>query len=107
MVSGQQHAPAALYPRVRPGTNCTGGWVGPRGRSGRVENLVPTGNGSRAVQPVAQSLYRLSYPAHNLSQYTLYLLSVQYICYKILYMHLSCPIRATCPAHIIHLITNW
>jgi len=29
-VSGQQHAPAALYPRKRPGTHFTGGWVGPR-----------------------------------------------------------------------------
>ena len=30
-VSGQQHAPAALYPPgERPGTHCTGGWVGPR-----------------------------------------------------------------------------
>ena len=28
--SGQQHAPAALYSRERPGTLCTGGWVGPR-----------------------------------------------------------------------------
>jgi hypothetical protein len=27
-VSGQRHAPAALYPRERnPGTHCTGGWV--------------------------------------------------------------------------------
>ena len=24
-VSGQQHAPAALYPQERPGTHCTGG----------------------------------------------------------------------------------
>ena len=39
------------------------GW--PQGRSGRAENLVPTGARSRTVQPVAQSLYRLSYPAHN------------------------------------------
>ena len=38
---------------------------GPQGRSGRVENLVPTGIRSRPVQPVAQSLYRLSYPTHN------------------------------------------
>jgi len=38
---------------------------GPQGRSGRAENLVPTGIRSRTVQPVAQSLYRLSYPAHN------------------------------------------
>jgi hypothetical protein len=30
-MSGQHHAPAALYPRGRtPGTHCTGGWVGPR-----------------------------------------------------------------------------
>jgi len=29
-VSGQQHAPAALYPRERPSTHCTGGWMGPR-----------------------------------------------------------------------------
>jgi hypothetical protein len=30
-VSGQRHAPAALYPRgKKPGTHCTGGWVGPR-----------------------------------------------------------------------------
>ena len=38
---------------------------GPQGRSGRAENFVPTGIRSRTVQPVAQSLYRLSYPAHN------------------------------------------
>ena len=29
-VRGQRHAPAALYPRERPGTHCTGGWVGLR-----------------------------------------------------------------------------
>ena len=29
-VSGQQHAPAALYPRERTGIHFTGGWVGPR-----------------------------------------------------------------------------
>jgi hypothetical protein len=29
-VSGQQHAPAEIYPRERPGTPCAGGWVGPR-----------------------------------------------------------------------------
>jgi hypothetical protein len=30
-VSGQHHAPAALYPRGKdPGTHCTGDWVGPR-----------------------------------------------------------------------------
>jgi len=39
---------------------------GPQGRSGRAENLVSSGIRSRTVQPVAQSLYRLSYPAHSL-----------------------------------------
>jgi hypothetical protein len=30
-VSGQRHAPAALYPRGKdPDTHCTGGWVDPR-----------------------------------------------------------------------------
>jgi hypothetical protein len=30
-VSGQSHAPAALYPQGKdPGTHCTGGWMGPR-----------------------------------------------------------------------------
>jgi len=29
-VNGQQHAPAALYPREGPGTHFRGGWVGPR-----------------------------------------------------------------------------
>jgi len=51
-VSGQQHAPAALYPRERPGTHFTGDWVGPQGQSGLAENLVPTGIRSRTVQPV-------------------------------------------------------
>jgi hypothetical protein len=33
-----------LYPRERPGTHCTGGWVGPRtGLNGCIKNLVPTG----------------------------------------------------------------
>jgi len=47
-------------PHFAPGKDPVGG---PQGRSGRAENLVPTGIRSRAVQPVAQSLYRLSYPA--------------------------------------------
>jgi hypothetical protein len=40
---GQQHAPAALYPRERPGTHFTGGWVGHRaGLEGR-KILSPPG----------------------------------------------------------------
>jgi len=37
---------------------------GPQGRSGQAESLVPTGIPSQTVQPVPQSLYRLSYRAH-------------------------------------------
>ena len=37
---------------------------GPQVRSGRAELLVLTGIRSRIFQPVAQSLYRLSYPPH-------------------------------------------
>ena len=41
-VNGQQHAPAALYPRKRPGTHFTGDWVGPRsGLDGRKISSLP------------------------------------------------------------------
>jgi hypothetical protein len=51
--SSQQHAPAALYPRERPGTHFTGGWVGPQGRSGQVRKISPTqGFDPRTVHPV-------------------------------------------------------
>ena len=50
----QLHAPAALYPRERPGTHCTGGWVGPRGRFGQVRKISPLpGFDPRTVQLVA------------------------------------------------------
>ena len=50
-VSGQQHAPAVLYPRERSGTHCTGGCEGPKaGLVGR-KNLAPKGFDSRTVQP--------------------------------------------------------
>jgi len=42
---------------------------GTQDRSGRAENLVPTGIRYRTVQPVAQSLYRLSYRAHRPIKY--------------------------------------
>ena len=63
-VSGQQHAPAALYPRERPVTHFTGGWVGPvAGLDGRKISSPP---GFDPGPPaLAQSLYRLSYRAHT------------------------------------------
>jgi len=53
-VRGQRHAPAALYPRERPGTHYTGGWVGTRagldrcGKSRPHRNSIP-----RTIQSVA------------------------------------------------------
>ena len=38
---------------------------GPQGRSGRAKNLARLEFDPRTVQSTAQSLYRLSYPAHN------------------------------------------
>ena len=62
-VSGQRYVPAAFYPRRRPGTHCTGGWVGPRacldGRKSR-----PIGIRSPDRPAHSQSLYRLSYLVH-------------------------------------------
>jgi hypothetical protein len=64
MVRGQRHAPAALYPRERPGTHCTGGWVDPRTGLDSAENLTVTGIRSPDRQARSKSLYQLSYPAH-------------------------------------------
>jgi len=42
---------------------------GPHGRSGRAENLVPTGIGSQDRAARSQSLYRLSYLALKIKFY--------------------------------------
>ena len=63
-MSGQQDALAALYPRERPGTHFTGGWVGPRAALEGRKNSSPPGFDPGPSSP---SLYRLSYPAHKLS----------------------------------------
>jgi len=49
---GQRHVPAALYLREKPGTNCTGGWLGPGPVWTGAENHAPTGSDPRTVQPV-------------------------------------------------------
>jgi len=66
-VSGQQHAPAALYTRRKIRYTFyrrLGGSQGRYGRAGK-KNLVHAGIRSRTVQHVAQSLYQLSYRAHK------------------------------------------
>ena len=54
-------------PRERPGTHCTGGWVGPRAGLDRCENLAPNEIRSPDRPARSQSLYRLSYPAQLVS----------------------------------------
>jgi len=50
---GQRRAPATLYPRERPGTHCTRGWVGPRAGLDRCGKFhPPPGFDPRTVQPV-------------------------------------------------------
>jgi hypothetical protein len=67
-VSGQRHAPAALFPGERTsGTHCTGGWVGPRAgldTEAREKILCPCrgSNPDHAGRPArSQTLYCLSY----------------------------------------------
>ena len=53
-VGGQLHAPVALPPGKRPGTNCIGGWVGPRaGLDGCGKSRPQPGFDPPTVQPVA------------------------------------------------------
>ena len=61
-VRDQRQAPAALYSRERPGTHCTGGWVGPRAGLDRCgKSRPPAGIRSPDRPACIQSLYRLSY----------------------------------------------
>ena len=62
---GQRNAPAAPYPRERPGTHCTGGWVGLRAGLDWCGKYRPTGIRSPDRPARRQSLYRLHYPAYG------------------------------------------
>jgi hypothetical protein len=53
--------PRPLYPREKPGTHCTGGWVGPGPVWTSAKNLAPNGIPSPDRPARSQSLYRLSY----------------------------------------------
>jgi len=54
--------PRPLYPWERPGTHCTGGWVGPGPVWMGAENLGPTRIRSPDRPARSESSYRLSYP---------------------------------------------
>jgi hypothetical protein len=64
-VSGQRHAPVALYPRGKdPGTHWIGGWVGPRAGldAGARRKILCPCRGSNPDRPArSQTLYWLSY----------------------------------------------
>ena len=55
--------PGRLYPRERPGSHCTGGWVGLGAGLDRCGKSRPTGIRSPDLPARSESLYRLSYPA--------------------------------------------
>jgi hypothetical protein len=54
--------PGRLYPRERPGTHCTGGWVGPGAGLDRCGKSCFTGIRSPDLAARSESLYRLRYP---------------------------------------------
>jgi hypothetical protein len=55
--------PGRLYPRERPGTHCTGGWVGPRA------GLDRCGKSRSPDLPArSESLHRLSYPGSDIKR---------------------------------------
>jgi hypothetical protein len=55
--------PGRLYPRERPVTHCTGGWVGPGAGLDRCGKSRPTGIRSMDLPARSKSLYWLSYPS--------------------------------------------
>jgi hypothetical protein len=54
--------PGRFYPRERPGTHCTGGWVGPEAGLDRCGKSRPTGIRSPDLPARSESPYRLRYP---------------------------------------------
>jgi hypothetical protein len=79
-VSGQRHAPAALYPGERtPGTHCTGGWVGPRAgldaEARREKSSAPVGDRTPIVQPIVRHYTDSATPAPTSSLKYRYMLT--------------------------------
>jgi hypothetical protein len=64
-VTGQRDAPTTFHPQERPGTHCTGGWVGPRAGLDRCEKSGPHRNFfywhiKWYIVPVIVEIYRQS-----------------------------------------------
>jgi hypothetical protein len=69
-VSGQRHAPVALYPRGKnpPGTHCTRGWMGPKAgmnAKARKKSSAPVGDWTPIVEPVVRHYTAWATGAHN------------------------------------------
>jgi len=71
-VGGQRHASAALYPRERPGTHWTGGWVSPRVGLEGCGKSAPTGIQSPDRSVRSEPLYRLNYPGPQINKGTVF-----------------------------------
>ena len=79
---GQRHAPAAPYLQEKPGTHCTGGWVGLRSGLDRCgKSRLPPGFDPQTVQPVG-SRYT-DYPAQFTRIYrSLFSIQIQFLYWK-------------------------
>jgi hypothetical protein len=64
--------PRPLYPREKPGTQCTGGWVSLRAGLNVCEKSRPHRVSIPGPSSRSQSLYRLSYRAHTYIIYNSY-----------------------------------
>jgi hypothetical protein len=67
----QRHAPAALYPRERPGTHCTRGWADHRAGLDRCGKSRPHWDLIPDRPALSQFLYWLRYPVHAVYGYIL------------------------------------
>jgi len=73
-----------LYPRERPGTHWTGGWVGPRAGLNECGKSRPSGIQSPDCPARRQWVYRLSYPG---SRDDMYPLNMYCLFEKTCYLH--------------------
>jgi hypothetical protein len=95
----QRHAPAAIYPRKRPGTHFTGGWVGTGAGMDRCGKSRPTGIRSPDRPARSQSLYVSKIKVHMLVFNTFY--ASQYILcdrkkHELTYVGSTCKLGQRC-----------